>query len=59
MNDEHEIHIRLHEEILLDDSKPWPTRQAIALHIAEHQSMIRLLTVQAMEAEAAAQTTDV
>ena len=54
MNDEHEVHIRIHEEILLDDSKPWATRQAVALHIAEHQSMIRLFTAQSITAEAAA-----
>ena len=55
MNDDHEVHIRLHEEILLDDTKPWPLRQAIAIHIAEHQSMLQLLTAQAVSAEAAAE----
>ena len=44
-NDDHEIHIRIHEEILLDDSKPWPTRQLMAIHIAEHRGA---QTVQAM-----------
>ena len=42
MNDDHETHIRLHEEILLDDTKPWDVRQIIALHISEHQAMLQL-----------------
>jgi hypothetical protein len=52
MNDDHETHIRLHEEILLDDTKPWPIRQLIAIHINEHQSMIRLQAAQMMALEA-------
>jgi len=50
-NDEHEIHIRLHEEILLDDTKPWPTRQMVALHIAEHQQVLAQQAQAAAEAE--------
>ncbi len=42
MNDEHETHIRIHEEILLDDTKPWDVRQLVALHISEHHGMIEL-----------------
>ena len=39
--DDHQEHIRVHEEIALDDTKPWPIREAILLHIAEHQSLIQ------------------
>ena len=54
INDEHTVHIQVHEEILLDDSKPWPTRQLMAMHIAEHQSMLQLLEAAAVQAEAGA-----
>ena len=54
INDDHAVHIEVHEEILLDDSKPWPVRQVIAMHIAEHQSMMQLIEAQAIQAEAAA-----
>ena len=50
-NDDHEAHIVLHEEILLDDSKPWHIRQIAALHIAEHQAMLALDAQQAIQAE--------
>lgn len=52
-NDDHETHIRIHEEILLDDSKPWPTRQLVALHISEHQQMLALQAQALAEAQAA------
>ena len=54
MNDDHETHIRIHEEILLDDTKPWPTRQLMALHISEHQQMMQLQAAQIAALEAAA-----
>ena len=52
MNDDHETHIRIHEEILLDDTKPWDVRQVIALHISEHQSMLQLQAAAVAEVEA-------
>ena len=52
MNDEHETHIRNHEELLLDDTKPWDMRQIVAVHINEHQSMLQLLAAQVAELEA-------
>ena len=51
MNDEHDTHIAIHEEIMLDDTKPWPVRQLVAIHIAEHHGMIQLQA----EAQAATQ----
>lgn len=50
-NDDHAVHIELHEEILLDDAKPWEIRQLIALHIAEHQAMMRLQAQMMAQAE--------
>ena len=38
--DDHLRHVEIHGEIALDDTKPWPIRQAILLHIQEHQSML-------------------
>src|SRR6478736_2186176 len=35
--DDHQRHIEVHNEIALDDTKPWPIREAVILHIAEHQ----------------------
>lgn len=37
--DDHERHILVHNEIALDDTKPWSIRQAVILHITEHQTM--------------------
>jgi hypothetical protein len=54
MNDEHETHIRIHEEILLDDTKPWDVRQVVALHISEHQSILQIQAQALAEAQAKA-----
>jgi len=51
LNDDHEVHIALHEEILLDDSKPWPIRQLVALHVHEHQAMLQLQAQALADAE--------
>ncbi len=51
--DEHQVHIEIHQEIALDDTKPWETRQAVLLHISEHRQMLQLQILQAAEAEAA------
>lgn len=51
-NDDHETHIRIHEDVLLDDTKPWPVRQLMAIHINEHQSMLKLQSAQMMAIEA-------
>jgi hypothetical protein len=50
-NDDHPNHIRLHEEILLDDSKPWAVRQIVAIHISEHQQMMAYQQAQLVNAE--------
>ena len=42
MNDDHELHIRILEEILLDDTKPWDLREIAAVHMSEHHGMIEL-----------------
>lgn len=51
--DEHQVHIEIHQEIALDDTKPWETRQAVLLHINEHRQMLQLQILQAAQAEAA------
>lgn len=38
--DDHQRHIEVHNEIALDDTKPWPIREAVILHISEHQAML-------------------
>jgi hypothetical protein len=48
-NDDHAAHIELHEEIYLDDSKPWPVRQVMAIHISEHQAMLALVQQQQVD----------
>ncbi len=53
-NDDHLTHIRIHEEILLDDTKPAPIRNLMALHIAEHRRILEAQAAQALAAEGAA-----
>lgn len=36
-DDDHAIHIDVHNEVALDDSQPWPVRQAVLIHISEHR----------------------
>lgn len=52
-NDDHIGHIKIHEEILLDDTKPWPIRQMVALHISEHQQMMAYMQQQMVDQELA------
>lgn len=52
-DDDHEVHIRIHQDIALDNSKPWQTREKALLHIAEHRAMLAMAM-----AEAAAQSAD-
>lgn len=35
--DDDAIHIQVHQDVALDNSQPWPVRQAVLLHIAEHR----------------------
>jgi hypothetical protein len=41
-DDVHEMHIEIHQEIALDDTKPWPVRQVALLHISEHRGMLQM-----------------
>lgn len=51
-DDDHEAHIRLHQEIALDDTKPWPVRQVMLFHIAAHRMVLTQQMMAAAEAEA-------
>ena len=50
-DDDHAVHMEIHQDVALDDTKPWPLRQAMLLHINEH----RTLMAQAQMAMVAAQ----
>lgn len=39
-DDDHQTHIRVHQDVALDDTQAWPIRQAILQHIAEHRTML-------------------
>lgn len=49
--DDHLRHIEIHSEIALDDTKPWPIRQAILLHIQEHQTILSQQAAMLMAAQ--------
>ena len=49
-DDDHLVHIALHQEIALDDSRPWPTRQAALLEIAGHRVLLQQQLVPAPSA---------
>ena len=51
-DDDHLIHIPVHQEIALDNSKPWPTRMVALLHLAEHRFMLAQTMMQAATATA-------
>jgi hypothetical protein len=36
-DDDHEIHVRVHYELLKDDSIPWDVRQVVLAHVEEHR----------------------
>jgi len=36
-DDDHAIHIDVHEEIILDDAKPWKVRQMLIEHVEDHR----------------------
>lgn len=40
-DDDHLVHIAIHQELLLDDTRPLPVRQAAGLHIAEHRAFLQ------------------
>jgi hypothetical protein len=40
-DDDHLVHITIHQEIALDDSRPWPTRQASLMEIAGHRVLLQ------------------
>lgn len=40
-DDDHLIHMDVHAEIALDPSKPWPTRQAMLMHIQSHRESLQ------------------
>lgn len=39
-DDDHQVHIGIHQDVALDDTLPWATRSAMLLHIAEHRTML-------------------
>jgi hypothetical protein len=45
-DDDHAIHIDVHNEVALDDSQQWPVRQAMLMHIATHRQAVMAQTVQ-------------
>lgn len=49
-HDDDLIHIDVHQEVALDESKPWAVRQLVLAHIEEHQ--MKLAEVAAMQAMA-------
>lgn len=46
-DDDHVIHIDVHNEVALDDSQPWPVRQAVLMHLAEHRQAAMMQQQQA------------
>jgi hypothetical protein len=54
-SDDHELHIRIHSEISLDDSKNWATRQVMLMHEAEHRNMLRLQAMAAQQTQLGAE----
>jgi hypothetical protein len=46
-DDDHLIHIQVHQELSLDNTKPWPVREAALLHSAEHRMMLMQVMTQA------------
>lgn len=51
-HDDDLIHIEVHNEIALDESKPWPVRLKTLLHIEEHQATMMAQQMAAQEAAA-------
>jgi len=45
-DDDHSIHIDVHNEVALDDSQAWPVRQAMLMHIATHRQAVMQQTLQ-------------
>jgi hypothetical protein len=45
-DDDHPIHIDVHNEVALDDSQPWPVRQMMLMHIACHRQAVMQQTIQ-------------
>lgn len=45
-DDDHAIHIDVHNEVALDDSQPWPVRQMMLMHIASHRQAVMQQTIQ-------------
>jgi len=39
-DDDHQVHITIHQDVALDDTQPWPIRQTVLEHIAEHRMML-------------------
>ena len=50
-DDDHAIHIDIHSEISLDDSQPWPVRQMILMHLAEHRQAVMAQGIQSAAAQ--------
>lgn len=54
-DDDHMVHIAVHQEVALDDSRPWEHRQCALLHIAEHRMMMAMQMVEAAPQEPGAE----
>lgn len=39
-DDDHQVHITIHQDIALDDTQPWELRKMALLHILEHRTML-------------------
>jgi hypothetical protein len=39
-DDDHALHLEVHEEIVLDDAKPWKIRQMLIEHCQDHRQFL-------------------
>jgi hypothetical protein len=44
--DDHAVHIDSHAEIALDETQPWPLRQAVLNHMAAHRQVLLAVLTQ-------------
>jgi hypothetical protein len=47
-DDDHQIHIDVHYEVLKDDAVPFEVRQIVMMHIAEHRMALQMVAMQQM-----------
>ena len=56
-DDDHEIHIDVHNEIALDPTQPWPVRQLVLQHIAQHRQVMQQLVMAMQQQQAVGNVT--